>query len=434
MKKFKNNILFKNIMILLLGGATSKILGMVGKIIFTRIAGVNVVALYTLITPTLMLIIALTQFSFPISISKLSAEEKYDNNSLLKSAYFIGIIVDIILIIMVIFTSNVTANMLHSKALETPIKSIILIIPFVTVSSIQRGFLHGKEDMLAPSITSITEEVIKIILSFLILPYAILKGRIIAITSIILFNIVMELVSILIMKNTINKKYLNKNKGYVKLDIIKEILGISMPTTSVRLISQIGFFLEPIILTNTLVNSGLSSNYITLEYGIINSYITPLLSMPTFFSISIAAALLPNITKAYYNKKYKEFNSKIRKLMLISILIGIISLVVILGFPYKILKLVYGVTYGINYLYIIGPFFIILYLQPTLSVSLQAMNKTNKLFIISIISITIKYIVLYILCKSGFGIKGFLYTIITGIVITTSLMMYFTLKEIKKQE
>ena len=46
----------------------------------------------------------------------------------------------------------------------TIIISIIYIIPFVTISSIQRGFLHGKEDMLGASITNVTEEIIKITL------------------------------------------------------------------------------------------------------------------------------------------------------------------------------------------------------------------------------------------------------------------------------
>ena len=81
MKKY-NNILIKNIVILLTTGAVTKILGMIGKIIYTRTAGIDVVSLYALITPTLMLIISITQFSFPITISKLSAEEKYNNEDL----------------------------------------------------------------------------------------------------------------------------------------------------------------------------------------------------------------------------------------------------------------------------------------------------------------------------------------------------------------
>ena len=433
MIKFKNNLLIKNIIILLVSGALAKVLGMLGKIIYTRIAGVNVVGLYTMITPTFMLIISICQFSFPISISKISAEEKYDNKSLLKSAYFVGSIISIILIIILLLTSNLIAASLHNKLLAPAILSISAIIPFVMISSVQRGFLHGKEDMLPASITNVTEEIIKIILILFLLPIAISKGDITSVIFLILFNVVTESSNILFMQKVISKKYISNKKGKVNKKIIKEILSISIPTTSVRLIASIGFFLEPIILTNTLLSSGYSPNYITMEYGIINSYIFPLLSIPSFFSISIASALLPNITKAYANKKYDEFNRKLLKLMFLSMLVGAVCLTVILIFPNEILKLVYNVNFGINYIYLIGPFFLILYMQPTLSVALQAMDKTNKLFLTSTISVIIKYSALYVLGKIGFGMNALIFAMIAGIVTTTSLVLIIVLKELKKK-
>ncbi len=433
MIKFKNNLLIKNIIILLVSGALAKVLGMLGKIIYTRIVGVNVVGLYTMITPTFMLIISICQFSFPISISKISAEEKYDNKSLLKSAYFVGSIISIILIIILILTSNLIALSLHNKLLAPAILSISAIIPFVMISSVQRGFLHGKEDMLPASITNVTEEIIKIILILFLLPIAISKSDITSVIFLILFNVVTESSNILFMQKAISKNYISNKKGKVYKKIIKEILSISIPTTSVRLIASIGFFLEPIILTNTLLSSGYSPNYITMEYGIINSYIVPLLSIPSFFSISIASALLPNITKAYANKKYDEFNKKLLKLMFLSMLVGAVCLTIILIFPNEILKLVYNVNFGINYIYLIGPFFLILYMQPTLSVALQAMNKTNKLFLTSTISVIIKYSALYVLGKIGFGMNALIFAMIAGIVTTTSLVLIIVLKELKKK-
>ena len=433
MIKFKNNLLIKNIIILLVSGAVAKVLGMIGKIIYTRIAGVNVVSLYTLITPTLMLIISITQFSFPISISKISAEEKYDNKSLLKNAYLIGLIINIILILILVLSSNFIAKALHNRSLAPAILSISVIIPFVCVSSVQRGFLHGKEDMLPASITNITEEIIKILLIIFILPITISSGNITSVIFLILFNVITETSNILFMQKAINKKYINHCKGRINKNIIKEILSISIPTTSVRLIASVGFFLEPIILTNTLLSTGYSPNYITMEYGIINSYIVPLLSIPSFFSISIASALLPNITKSYANKKYDEFNRKLLKLMFLSMLVGAICLIFILIFPNEILKLVYNVNFGINYIYLIGPFFLILYMQPTLSVAIQAMGKTNKLFLTSTISVIVKYSALYILGKNGLGMNSLIFSMIIGIVTTTSLVIIIVLKELKKK-
>lgn len=433
MNKFKNNLLFKNILILLISGGIAKVIGMIGKIIYTRVAGVNIVSLYALITPTLMLIITITQFSLPISISKLSAEGKYKDNALIKNAYILSFLVDIILMALIVMSSKIIANMLHNSELYKAILSVIVILPFISISSVQRGFLHGKEDMMPAGISNVVEEVVKIILIILILPLFVSKGNIVSIICIILFNVITETISILIMNKEIKKKYKLK-KAYINKNILKDIISISLPTTSVRLISSVGFFLEPIILTNILLKTGYNSNYITLEYGIINSYIIPLLSVPSFFSISIASALLPNITKSYASKRYNEFNSKLIKLMILSIVVGFICLIFIMIIPRQILTIIYNIDYGINYIYLIGPFFLILYMQPTLSVAMQAMNKTNKLFIVSIVSIIIKYFILIITGLMNNGMNSLIYSIITGIIITTSMMLFIILKELKKKD
>ena len=101
-------------------------------------------------------------------------------------------------------------------------------------------------------------------------------------------------------------------------------------------------------------------------------------------------------------------------------------------FPKQILNLVYGNSYGINYIYIIGPFFLILYMQPALSVSIQAMGKTNNLFITSITTLIVKYGLLLILCMNNFGILSFLIAIIIGIITNTLIMIVFIAKEKSK--
>lgn len=431
MNKFKNNTLIKNIIILLASGAIAKIIGMFSKIIYTRTAGVEVVSLYTLITPCFMLVISICQFSFPIAISKLAAENKYDNKSLLIASFKIGMIVDILLMIILLMFSKTIANMLHNEILYKGIISIIFIIPFVTITSIQRGFLHGKENMLPPSITNITEEIIKIILIIATLPLAIAKSNIAAVCAIILYNVILEITSIIIMHKHI-KKYFKYKTNKSKENIAKKILGISIPTTLIRLISSVGFFLEPIILTKVLISQGYSSNYIALEYGIINSYIIPLLSIPSFFSVSIASALLPNITQLYINNKINEFKNKLLKLLSLSILIGAVCLTIILLFPSSVLNIIYGVSFGENYIYFLAPFFILIYIQPTLTSTIQATSNTNKLLFVSFATTFLKVGSLIIFGISGFGIESLIFSTIIGIITTTLLEIIIIIKEIKK--
>ena len=105
---------------------------------------------------------------------------------------------------------------------------------------------------------------------------------------------------------------------------------------------------------------------------------------------------------------------------------------VILIFPSEILNIIYGIDIGINYLYLVGPFFLIVYIQPVLSVAIQSMNKTNKLLRVSIVSMILKYSSLSIFCILGLGINSLVYAKIIGIITTSTQEIIIVLKQLKK--
>ena len=87
--------------ILMVGGFVTKLLGMVIKIIINRLIGTEGIGLYMLILPTFMLFISLSQFGFPIAISKLVAEKKRNSKRLFSSIVPISLIINIILMILI---------------------------------------------------------------------------------------------------------------------------------------------------------------------------------------------------------------------------------------------------------------------------------------------------------------------------------------------
>jgi FtsH-binding integral membrane protein len=79
----------KSTIILMIGGLLTKILGMVIRIVNTRLIGLEGISLYMLVFPTLTLFTGIAQFSMTTSISKLVSEERYNNKNILSSALFI---------------------------------------------------------------------------------------------------------------------------------------------------------------------------------------------------------------------------------------------------------------------------------------------------------------------------------------------------------
>ena len=314
----------KSTIILVIGGLITKVLGMVIRIIMTRIIGVHGIGLYMLVAPTFNLFITIATLSLPIAISKIIAEDKTNNKKVVFGIIPIAMFFNLlIIIIIVIFSPFIANNLLKNSNLVYPILAIGITLPFITLSSIARGYFFGKERMFPHVISNIIEQIVRIICIITIIPSLLEKSLDIAITGIILINCLSEFASIIVLFVFLPNKIILK-KDDIKPDFtcVKDIFAISIPTTLGRLISSIGMFLEPIILTFVLHNIGWTSASITKEYGIISGYILPMVMMPSFLTGAISSALLPIITKLYSLKDYKGVKRKIKQALFYSLLIG----------------------------------------------------------------------------------------------------------------
>lgn len=424
----KNKFILSTL-ILLIGGFITKILGMIIKIIMTRMIGTKGISLYMLIMPTFNLFIVLAQMGFPIAISKIVSEDKTENKKLIISSMYLSIFISIILMISIIFLDKTICKFLHNTDLYYPILAIGFTLPFISISCIIRGYFFGKEKMWPHVISNFTEQIVRIILYIIVLPMLKKYNVIISVSFIILSNIVSELTSILILYFFLPKNIRITSKMlHPDAEIIKDVLNISIPNTGSRIIGTIGYFFEPIILTTMLLFTGYSQKYITYEYGIITGYVFPLLLLPSFFSMAISQATLPVVTKAYANKNIKYVKSKIKQSILFSFFIGLFFTIIYMIFPSYIMKFIYNTTEGVKYLKIITPFFLFQYIQSPLVSIMQAMDKSKDAFKSTIIGTIIKISLIIVLSLLNFGI----YSLIVALIVNMIYVTIFNYIKIKR--
>ena len=111
----KNNF-FKSTLILLVGGFITKLFSTLIKITISRMIGTEGLSMYSLVLPTLNLLISLSQFGIPIAISKLVSEDTKNNKKLLFSTLPVILITNITLIIIVnILAPTISTKLLHNK-------------------------------------------------------------------------------------------------------------------------------------------------------------------------------------------------------------------------------------------------------------------------------------------------------------------------------
>lgn len=420
-KSKKTNIFIKSTLILILGGAVTKILGMVIKIFTTRIVGTEGIGIYMMIMPTFNLFITLSQLGFPIAISKLVSEDKRNNRKIIFSTVIFSLIFNTILIFIVFLLAPMFSNvLLKNTNTYLPIICIGFTLPFIGISSITRGYFFGKQKMMPHVISNVFEQIVRLIIIIVITPKLLVYGTNVAVAGLVIYNVVSELLSIIILYFFLPKNFKIK-KEEIKPDknLLKDVMSISIPTTSSRLIGSIGYFFEPIILTQTLMYVGYTNNFITNEYGIVSGYVMQMLLMPSFFTMAISQALIPVISKAYANNKIDYIKTKVKQASLISFGIGFIVTTIIFIFPEFFLKFFYNTIRGANYIRVLAPFFLIFYLEGPLTSSLQAMNKAKDAFKVTFKGIIYKSIILYICCLFKIGMYPLIIANIFNIIYVT---------------
>lgn len=423
----KKNKFIKSTIILIIGGFITKILGMLIKIVMTRLIGTEGIGIYMLISPTFMLLISLAQLGFPIAISKIVAEDRVNNKNIVFSIIPISLLINILIIIFMLLTSGYIANnLLHEPRSYYALICTGLVLPFISISSILRGYFFGKQKMIPHVVSNVTEDIIRLIIIMIGIPIFLTKGIEYAVAFIVLSNIISEITSIIVLFFFLPKNFKLERKDFIpNATNMKSIFRISIPTTGSRLIGNIGHFLEPIIVTTILLQIGYTNTFIVKEYGIINGYAMPLLLLPSFFTAAISQALLPIVSNNYTKGNLKYTKNKIKQACLISLLIGIPATIIFELFPQVLLNYIYNTNEGINYIRFLAPICLLHYIQAPISSSLQAMGKATDSMKGTLIGMLLKTIFLIILCYLKIGLWG--------LIIAVSFNIFFvTIYDLKK--
>ena len=282
--------------------------------------------------------------------------------------------------------------------------------------------------MLPHAISNVIEQIFKLSIVLLVLPRIMHYGVVVTVTGYILISILSETMSIIIFLIFLPKGFNFSSKDLVPdFGTVKDVLTIGLPCTSSRLIGNIGYFFEPIILTNIMFRMGFSSAYITNQYGIYNTYVLGLLLVPTYLQMAIGTALLPEMSKNYQNKVkvFKIF----KKVTLFSVLFGICANTFLYFFCDEILWIVFRTTEGANYIKFMCFFFIIYYFEAPINSTLQALSENKYMMKTTFWSTVVRLMVLAFLSFLKFS----MYALIISEIVNIIFVVIFNYKRLYKK-
>ncbi len=416
----KNSSIHSIISIMFLSMIT-KIISMSTRIIMSRELGIDAVSIYSLINPIFVFFITLVTFSLPTTISTLISKHPHKTKKIFITSLLITIIFNIIFIIILSFSYEYFAiNILHNNQTIYSLKLLSIVVPLTTISSLIKGYYMGKKELILTSTSSLIEECSRLISTILLLEFFKNFNNSVKATFFILVLIIGEIIQTTYLLLSSGKKYLKNIKKLQLFDeknyIFNPILKLSFPMTLSRIVTSFSYMIEPILITNLLLLYGLDSETITLKYGILSSYVMPLLLFPGFFSLSIGNYLLPNLSSLISKNKIKEGKNLFNKMLIISLILGTIFSLIFLFFGDKILQFIYHINEGGKEIKLLAIPFIIYYIETPINVTMHAINKTKTSFYSSLIASLIRIIFLIILSK---------YLSVFAVAIATLISCYF---------
>lgn len=433
----------KGTIILLAAGLITRILGFINRILIARLIGEEGVGLYMMAYPTFILVVTLTQVGLPVAISKRVAEaDAMGDSAKVKRILVVSLITTLALSViftpLLFFGAPILADTIFTDArIIYPILAISPVIPIVAVSSVISGYFQGKQNMKPSAYSLLIEQIVRIIfiaiLTRIFLPYGIEYAA----AAVMIATIIGELSSLLYLLTMfkvrktfpMRKNFFNGMKKSKK--IFSELMSIGLPTMGSRMIGSVSWFLEPIVVTQSLALTGISAVMATKQYGSLTGFAMPLLLLPSFVTVALSTSLIPAISEAHSLKQYATVEKRIQQALKFCVLTGALPVVILYILASPLMEILYNSVSGAFFIKLIAPFILLQYLQSPLQSALQALNLARAAMINSLIGAFVKLAIIFLLASNPkLGINGVAIGIVVGFVLVTFLHYATLLKVI----
>ena len=409
----------KTTCILLVISALSKLLSFLIRIFIARILSSEAIQYYSLTTPVLVFLMTLSQFGIPSALTQMIASRKKAQDTV-AAAIVLSLINNFLLIILCVLGIPLYARLiLHQSLLIPVLYACVPLLPMVMLSGLCKGYLIGRQNMILASSSQITEEIVRLLFLWFLYPFF-SSNPVLMASFAILSQTAGEIGSCihlgfaLILKQ---HKRIHIPLHALHMDTIKELLNLSIPMTSARLIGSLTAFLEPIILLGIVVESHKDA-YLEI-FSQMNTYILPLITLPGFFSLIISSWLLPAFSQAFATNIKRA-----RQLFLASFSFSLVAGCSICGFLFLFAKpvctLLYHKTDMVSLLKMLALPFSLYAAQPVLGSVLHGANQSTRAMIDTICGCCMRLVSLAVMVQNSFAYAAPV-ALILSVSVTTLL-------------
>lgn len=462
-KRFKKtaNSFMKNVVILICSQLLIKVLGLIYKLVITNIKGFGDTGLgyYSAGYQIYSLLLTLSSIGIPSVISKLVSEriaigDTKGAQRIFKVAFRFFTTLGLVLSIGLYFGSDfIASNILNVPDVAYVMKVLSPAIVFVAMSAVFRGYFSGQQNMQPTSVSQTLEQFLNCVLSITFVYACIGKDTYIMAAAGNLsttFAIVLTFIYLFIYykkrKLDTSKSIESPEKNKTNKQLLKTILGISIPITVSSLISVISGVIDTATVSNCMqiAYSGIESSKEALEQiamsatGIL-SKVDTLVSFPLAINLAFSTALVPAISEALAKKDNETASRRLSFSFFASLIIVLPCAIGFISLAQPILSMIYPTASdGAGVFQIASISMILTALSQTMTGGLYGVNQSKIPAIAAGLGAVIKFILNMILISNpniniyGASISSFVYQVIVFIicyrVLNSHVNMHIKLK------
>lgn len=453
---------------LLLTAATflSKFLGLIYLVPFNALVGAEGASLYNIAYVPYNIMLSISTIGIPLAMSKTIS--KYNalgdyatGRRTFKHGTILMFITGFISFLILFFGAELLANRIitNDGSQGITVEDVVLVIRAVSFAliiipamSIMRGFFQGHESMGPSAISTVTEQLVRIVfvLVSLFIVIVVLNGTIATAVGFATFGAFVGAMGswvILLWYWKKRKPHLDRlldrqsyDSQLTKKDIFREMLSYAGPFIIVGLATSLYQLVDLFTFERALVAVGEGDLYWTL--GAINTLAHKIVIIPGTIATGLSLAILPALTRTYaqYNKEelHKQMNQALQIVLVLVIpaVIGIVCLA----------DVFYASLYGMNDINITGellawyaPVGLFFALFTVTASMLQGINQQN-FTVLSLMAGLLVKILLNIQLIQWFGPKGIIFGTGLAVVIAVSINLFrmrksvdFSFRQIRKR-
>jgi stage V sporulation protein B len=326
----KKQSLIKGSLILGISGIIARFLGLFFRWPLIMLIGDEGVGYYQMSYPLYMFYVAMAS-GIPIAMSKMISE----NNARGDIDRSFQVVKESTILMMIIGTGTSCILFLFAKPIinflqwdQRAYYSLIGIsfAPFIiSIMTVYRGFFQGLQNMTAPAISQIFEQIGRVVLgvgaAIILLPKGIeysAGGAALGAAAGGLFGSIYLFFKYYKVKKSYGIKRVKSNP-----EILSKILRIAIPISLGATVSTIMNLIDSILVPKKLLEAGFSNQQSTILYAQLTGKASVIVNIPLTLSMALCTSLIPIIAESYILKRRREVENKIDMSLKFSSAIGV---------------------------------------------------------------------------------------------------------------